>query len=98
MAVGPNYSADQLRWRAAQLASRRRALELDVQEFHSYVTRIDVNGLMEAGFSPGDAADFKYLADVHHTVAAVYFGVAAQPSEFNFDDALSAIRGPGLNG
>lgn len=96
MAVGPIYNSDQLRWRASQLAARRRTLELDVTEFHAYIARLGTGGLEAAGFTPDDAAEYLRLADVHGTVADIYFGTAAQPGPYDFDDALTALRGPGI--
>ena len=95
MAVGPSFSADQLRWRAAELANRRRRLESDVDQFHEYVTSLDVAGLQDAGFSSDDATAFKARADVHGTMPALYFGRAPQADPYNFDDALADVRGPG---
>lgn len=96
MSAGPAYAADQLRLRAAHLAGRRRTLEFDVQEFHDYTARIGTGGLEAAGFDPGDAAEFLRLADIHGTLPGIYFGTATQASPYDFDDALTALRGPGI--
>lgn len=95
MAVGPTIDATQLRWRAAQLAGRRRVLEIDVAEFHAYIARYDIDGLLAAGFTADDAAEFKRLADVHGTLAGIYFGTATQPDTYDFNDALTILRGAG---
>lgn len=96
MSVGPAFTADQIRWTAAQLAARRRTLELDVQEFHAYTARQGTGGLEAAGFTLEDAAEFLRLADIHGTLAGVYFGTATQADLYDFDDALTVLRGPGL--
>jgi hypothetical protein len=40
----------------------------------------------------GDAANVVYMANVMATVSAIYEGTAAQPSDFDFDDALALFR------
>lgn len=95
MAVGPPFSADQLRWRAAELANRRRRLEFETDQFHEYIAALDIPGLQDAGFSAADATAFKQRADVHGTMPAVYFGRAGQADPYDFDNALADVRGPG---
>lgn len=66
-----------------------------VLEFVAIVNELGTAGLEAAPVSmdSADAAAFVAAADYLQTVAQVYYGTAAQASEFNFDNALAAARG-----
>jgi hypothetical protein len=61
--------------------------------FFEGVNAIGAGGLEGIGFTTGDATAFLAAANYMQTVAAVYFGTAAQTPAFNFDNALAAARG-----
>ena len=62
-------------------------------DFFEGVNALGTSGLEGLGFTSGDATAFLAAANYMQTVAAVYYGTAAQPSDFDFDNALAAARG-----
>ena len=72
----------------------RDACRQILQEW-SYVNRLGVAGLEAAPYSM-DSVSAQALFDAYNylqTVANIYYGTAAQPDPFDFDDALALIRG-----
>jgi hypothetical protein len=61
-----------------------------------YIEKIGVAGLIAPpnSMDPGRAQEmfdkFNYLG----TLALIYYGQAAQPEEFDYDDVLALVRGP----
>jgi hypothetical protein len=60
-----------------------------------YVQKVGLAGLQAAPYNLS-ATDAQTLWDAYNhlqTVAAIYYGNAAQPSAWNFHDSLSLVRG-----
>ena len=57
------------------------------------VNVLGASGLETLGFTTTDAPNFVTAANYLQTLAQVYYGTAAQPADFNFDNALAAARG-----
>lgn len=64
-----------------------------IADFQTWVTTYGQSNLETLGFTPGDAGAVLTVASYLNTIAGVYKGTATQGSEFNFDDALSALWG-----
>jgi len=95
MAIGNIPTSDSLNFQLGQLAVALREWAHDVTVFHTAVTTLGQAGLegLSQPFSDDDAAAFIYAANVLNTVAALYYGTAAQPDAFNFDNALASTWG-----
>lgn len=50
-------------------------------------------GLVAMGFTSDDASAFWTKANNLFAVSQVYYGNITQPSTFDYDDALAAVRG-----
>jgi hypothetical protein len=59
-----------------------------------YVDGLGVPGLELAGFDSADATAFQQGVDYLKTIAAIIQGNAAQPTGFDFTNALSSFIGP----
>jgi hypothetical protein len=95
MAVGHQPDADELnRYLAADAQGLRNAAQ-EILKRWSLVKDLGEAGLQAPPYdmTPEDAAAFFEAANRMQTVAAVYYGELAQPDPFNFDDALSEVRG-----
>lgn len=79
-----------------QLTSLAILLRNTCQQIHDLSTFINGQGnglatLEAIGYSAGDAATAQSMISYLNTVAGVYFGTAAQASDFNFDQELSQL-------
>lgn len=92
MAVGYQFDQDRANSQLGSLAVQLRDLMVAVTSYHQKVTGLGHAGQMALGFTDADATDLQLRADYINTVAALYYGTAAQPTPFNFDDALSGPR------
>jgi hypothetical protein len=94
VAIGNVPSQAQLNNQAAQLATTVRQWAYQALIFQVYVVAQGTAGLEALGFASADASSMVSMADYMATIAQVYQGTATQDSEFNFQDALSALTGP----
>jgi hypothetical protein len=92
MAVGFQFDQDRANQQLGALAVDLRDLMVRITSYHQKVTGLGHAGQVALGFTDADATDLQLRADYINTVAALYYGTAAQPSPFNFDDALSGPR------
>lgn len=105
MPVGATLSKDQINNMITAYATRLRDLAKDISDLS---LRVNGQGqglafLEAAGFgsdpnpaNPGgvsDAALAQSMISYENTVAAVYYGQAAQPDEFDFEQELSQVWG-----
>lgn len=65
---------------------------LNLQEF---ITTIGLPGLEALGYSSADASTVVTMTSYLNTIAQVFNGTAAQPSQFNFGNALSGLYAGG---
>lgn len=103
MAIGYQTSQAEINSVAGNLAVDMRDLCARIQSFHSKIVSLGdgpdsrAAALVTMGFTDeggtGDAHLMVYLADVLNTLAAIYYGDAAQPTPFDFDSALSSLWG-----
>jgi hypothetical protein len=103
MAIGFQTSQSEINSTAGRLAITMRDLCRDITDFHTSIValgdgtdsraaKLVTLGFTDAGGN-GDAHLMVYLADVLNTIAAIYYGNAAQTPPFSFDSALSALWG-----
>ena len=92
MAVGYQFDQDRANQLLGQLAVQLRDLMVTISSYHQTVTGLGHAGQMALGFTDADATLLQLKADQIYTMAAVYYGLAAQTPAFNFDDALSGPR------
>jgi len=97
MAAGQPATIELINGQLTQNAVRLHALMSQVSDLHLQVTKLGPAGLQALGASATDAADIQAAWDQISTLAAVYFGTAAQTPAYNFDDALAHVRG-GITG
>jgi hypothetical protein len=64
-----------------------------ISDINLQIAKQGTAGLQAMGASPADAADIMNRWGQINTIASLYFGTATQASVFNFDDALSNVRG-----
>lgn len=74
-------------------AVQLRHLMEQVSDVNLQVGKQGTSGLQALGASPADATDIINRWAQLNTIAALYFGTATQATTFNFDDALSNVRG-----
>lgn len=75
------------------LAVQLRHLFDQIADLNLQISKQGATGLQTLGASPGDATDIINRWAQINTLAALYFGTATQATTFNFDDALSNVRG-----
>jgi hypothetical protein len=94
MAIGftANSSVGSLNSQLGVAAIGLRNAAQQALELYALTTSIGAGGLEAIGFASGDATSFVTAVNYLQTVAAVYYGTAAQTPEFNFDSALAATR------
>lgn len=79
-------------------ATGLRNIAADIEKLWSAIDSLgsdeaaQIAALQSLGFSAEDAASYWAAANQLHAVAGVYYGQQAQPSAFDFDDALAAVR------
>jgi hypothetical protein len=101
MAVGATVSSAQLNNILTSLANRMQEVMADVVELWDWIATLGADAtaqkaaLVTLGFSAQDADTFWTKANNMFAVAQVYYGQGTQPSTFDFDSALSGVRGPG---
>lgn len=74
-------------------AIQLRHLMEQVSDVNLQVSKQGTAGLQALGAAPADATDIMNRWSQINTIAALYFGTATQAAAFNFDDALSNVRG-----
>lgn len=91
MSVGAPITSDLISRQVTDLAVQMRKVMQAVVNLS-----VNVNGqgnglafLEAAGYDAADAAEAQNAVSYLNTVAGVYFGTAAQPAEFNFNQQLS---------
>ena len=94
--IGAQPDLPQLNAMLASDAAALQSVMLAIVRRWRYISKIGVEGLQGKPYNLPEAKAQEMFAGFNHmaTVAGVYFGNATQPEEFNFDDALSLIRGP----
>jgi hypothetical protein len=99
MGVGFTPSQATINNQGGALAVALRDLARSISDFHTAIGAMGADdtaratALVGLGFAQADAASMVYLANVLNTVAALYYGTAAQPTPFDFDSALAPLWG-----
>lgn len=90
-----NVNASYLNAALGQLATGLRNACQAIEPFWALVNSLGTAGLEAApvSMSVADATAFFSAANYLQTMAAVYYGTAAQSPAFNFDSALAVARG-----
>lgn len=103
MGVGYEPSMGSINSSAGKLAVGLRGWARATTDFHAAIVDLGpdaasrATALVAMGFTQADATNMVRLADVINTMAALYYGNAAQPTPYNFDNDLSALWGMQLN-
>jgi hypothetical protein len=99
MAVGNQPNASNINSVMGHIATDLRDWARRANQFHTAIDGMGADdpsratALVALGFTQADATNLVYLANVLNTVAAIYYGTAAQTPAFNFDSALSPLWG-----
>jgi hypothetical protein len=99
MPLGYPVNAGTINNNLGDLAVRLRQWAFDAGNMHTPIASLGADdptriaALQTLGYSEPDAAEALRLANVLWTVAALYYGQAAQPTPYNFDDDLSKLWG-----
>lgn len=66
-----------------------------IERIWSYLAKVGVAGLQAAPYNlpEADAQALFDKANQMHTLAAIYYGEAAQAAPYDFDDAFAIVRG-----
>lgn len=92
---GAGVGSDALNQEAVAVAQTFAANATRAVALAKYVDGIGANGLANAGFTAtADATAFQQAVDYLKTIALIIQGQAAQPSDFDFTNALSGYIGP----
>lgn len=92
--LGAGTTPDSLNQWGVTLAQRFAATAQDAITLAKYVDGQGQAGLEVIGFSSDEAVAFQAGADYLKTIAAIIQGTAAQPTDFDFTNALAAFIGP----
>lgn len=99
MPVGNTVTQGNLNDQIGTCAVQMRDACAAAAKLWEYVTTLgsdeasQVSGLVTLGFNAGDAQTFWTKANNLYAVSQVYYGTLTQPSAFNYDSSLAAIRG-----
>jgi hypothetical protein len=99
MPVGYQLAAANINQIAGQLSVRWRDLATQTTRFQAAIVGLGADdtaraaALVNAGFTPADATQMVYLANVMNTLAQIYLGNAGQTPPFDFGNALSVLWG-----
>jgi hypothetical protein len=77
------------------LATRKRNLENDIIEFAQILNQLGLAGIENVGLAPPDAQTALNAIGHLLTNAQIYFGLANQPANFNFDITPDLIEARG---
>jgi hypothetical protein len=91
MTIGPTLSENQVNNQISTIAVALRDACQNASNFQQWIVEQGTAGLEAIGFSPADAASLLQTASYLNTIAAIYFGTAAQPSDFNFANATCSV-------
>ena len=93
--LGNQPDLPQLNSLLAQDATSMQSVMVAVIRRWRYISKVGAAGLQGDPWNLPPAKAEEMFAAFNHmaTVAQVYFGEAAQPEGFNFDDALALYRG-----
>lgn len=96
-ALGSQPDLPQLNAQLGQDAMSVQSVMVVVLRRWRFISKVGVAGLQGPPWNlpPGKAQEMFTAFNHMATVAQVYFGEAAQPDQFNFDDALALYRGGG---
>jgi len=94
MAIGftANSSVGTLNSQLGVAAVGLRNAAQQALELFALTNELGAAGLEAIGFATADATAFVTAVSYLNTVAEVYYGSAAQPTDFNFDNALAGTR------
>jgi hypothetical protein len=93
--VGAGATADSLQTELVAVAQTFAANANRAIALAKYVDGLGTSGLQNAGFATtGDATTFQSRADYCRTVAQIFQGTAAQPTDFDFSNAMADAIGP----
>jgi hypothetical protein len=93
MAIGYQTTQEQVNAQVGNLALGLRNACRQIINFQEWVQKENTAGLEALGFSADDAQAILTASNYLNTVAALFFGTAAQPSPFDFDDAVASTYG-----
>jgi hypothetical protein len=93
MAVGTQTSSVTMDQQMTYLAQQLREVMQKISNLSMFVNGQGTGlATLEAiGYNAEDAAAAQSMLSYLNTVAAIYFGTATQPSEFNFNQELSQL-------
>ena len=93
MTVGNNVSADTINSQLTGLSTQLRNTMQQIRNLNQWTNgqNTGLATLEGVGFDPSDAATALSMISYLNTMAAVYYGTAAQPTAFDFDQELSQV-------
>jgi hypothetical protein len=94
--IGIQTNAVQLNGVAGDIALKMRNICQAAMALNEYITTVGgATGLQDPtiGFDSADATAFATAVNYLATISALYFGTASQPTNFDFDNAVSALYG-----
>ena len=91
--VGVNYTSSQIDSNLTILTNALRKVMEQLSDQTKQLDNMGVAGLETAGYSAADAATVMQFVGYLNTVTGVYYGTATQATDFDFDNAFSALWG-----
>jgi hypothetical protein len=93
MSVGVQPNSSQIDANLTILSNALRKVMEQLTDFALQVNNMGQNGLETAGYSAADATTALQLVGYLNTITGVYYGTASQATDFDFNNALSALWG-----
>jgi hypothetical protein len=96
MAIGNQPSANQLNNMLCSYVSQMNKLCALIVQLQSYVIAEGTAGLeaLDVPFTAPDAASYIQAVNYLNTVAALWYGTAAQATPYNFQNQMTSLLGP----
>lgn len=91
MSVGNQPTVASINQSLTNTALNLRNICGQITDLQEYISSLGTTGLQALGFTAADAQNIVTLVGYMNTVAAVYFGTAAQPTASNFNAALTVL-------
>jgi len=89
MAVGNPVNPGLVNQQLGQVVANLRNACTAARNFQNQITGLGTAGLVAGGFTSDDATAMVDAANYANTIAAVFFGTAAQTPAFDFDTELA---------
>lgn len=96
MAIGNQPSAAQLNSILSNYVSQMNKLMAAIAQLQSYVVAEGAAGLeaLDVPFTAPDAASYVQAVNYLNTMAALWYGTAAQATAYNFQNQMNSLVGP----